>query len=173
MLFLRNFLTFVSMGEMIKKMSKRQRRKLQVKVMKLTLLAVAILLPLILLPKQKENEYAPPMHVVPQFVDLLIHAQATEACKLATPQSADDIHFYATWINEAVAHKPRGNVRFEVTHMYKTSLKDAMRYVKGKVSVKNDKGEWKDMHIITLQVVKDVARGWVVHYDNTLTQWCE
>lgn len=151
--------------------NKRQKRRLQIRLMKATLLLLAIVLPLLLLPSKKRVEQQSPMQIAALFVDNLIHAQVEEACGVATPQSADDIHFYATWVQDAIADNP-DNIRFTATHVLIPNDDNTIGYVKGVVSVQDNEGQWSDIHILTFRLVEASQRGWVVDYDMNNVVWC-
>lgn len=139
--------------------------------MKLALLLLAIILPLLLLPAKINAKQYEPMEAASVFVDCLIHARAGEACAVATPQSADDIRFYTTWVRDAVADTPH-DIRFQATHILNPNENATEGYVKGVVSAKNNDGEWCDIHILTFKLVKASHGGWIVDYDRNNVVWC-
>lgn len=153
------------------KKNRRARRKLQIRIMKAALLLLAIVLPLLLLPSKSKTKRYEPMEAATVFVDYLIHAQAVEACTVATPQSADDIYFYTTWVHDAVADNP-DNVRFLATHVLKPEDGDTEGYVKGVLSVKNNDGKWCEIHSLVFKLVYTSQRGWIVDYDMNNVEWC-
>lgn len=151
--------------------NKRQKRRLQIRLMKATLLLLAIVLPLLLIPSKSHTQRLSPLQTASVFVDNLIYAQVEEACSVATPQSADDIQFYATWVQDAIADNP-DNIRFTATHVLIPNDDNTIGYVKGVVSVQDNEGQWSDIHILTFRLVEASQRGWVVDYDMNNVEWC-
>ena len=152
-----------------KKNSKRNRRRWQIRIFKAILFVLAIALPCVWLIGGGKGE-SEPMRVSRLFADHLIHARYNEARALATPQSVDDIAFYADWVGEQWTEMTNGNLRFKITHAQLLMPNDTINVVHGKVLVMNEVCEEYVLHNLNLKMVYTID-GWVVDYVSPLSMW--
>ncbi|MBE6307424.1 MAG: hypothetical protein E7084_07215 [Bacteroidales bacterium] len=149
--------------------SKRNRRRFQIRIIKLILLFIVLLLPCVWLVGNGKSE-SEPMRVSRAFVDHLIHARYNEACALATSQSIDDILFYADWRGLQAHEIMSDSVRFKITHAQLFMPTDTTNVVQGKVVVMLPEGEEKELHGMELKLVY-TPEGWLVDYDKSQIMW--
>lgn len=157
---------------MAKKRSKKRkfnRRRTQIRIFKLIMMLLAIALPCILLIGDGKSE-SEPMRVARTFAHHLINEEYNEACSMATPQSLDDIMFYATWrgnnSNDSIADK----MRFKITHAQLLMPSDSTNMIYGKVMIKNSDGDEELLHRLQLKMVYTLD-GWIADYEAPLSMW--
>lgn len=163
-------LTFVvDMARKSSKTSRRNRRRLQIRIFKVVITLLVILLPCVWLigTGQRESE---PMRVARAFAHHLIHARYNEACALATPQSVDDIMFYATWMGSHAYNPDTDHVRFNITHARLLMPADTVNVVHGKVLVAQPDGEERELHPLEL-TLRYTLDGWLVDYTAPTSMW--
>lgn len=149
--------------------SKRNRRRLQIRIFKTILTLLVILLPCVWLigSGQRENE---PMRVARAFANHLIHGRYDEACAIATPQSVDEVQFYATWMGHQAYNSDTNHVRFKITHAHLLMPADTVNMVYGKVLVAQPEGEEIELHRLELKLLYTSDR-WLVDYKAPTTMW--
>lgn len=152
-----------------RKKGKANRRRKQIRIFKIILVLLTILLPGILLIGGGKRE-SEPMQLARSFARHLIDAQYNEACSLATPQSLDDIQFYATWRGEVVNDSTAPAMRFKITHAQLLMPSDSVNMIYGKVLVTNDAGDEELLHRLKLKMVY-TQEGWRVDYTAPDTMW--
>lgn len=157
------------MARKSKKTSKRNRRKSQIRIFKAVLTLLVILLPCVWLigSGQRESE---PVRVARAFADHMIHARYNEACAMATPQSVDDVLFYATWMGDHAYNAETDQVRFKVTHAHLLMPADTVNVVYGKVLVAQPDGVELELHRMELKLLYTID-GWVVDYEAPTSMW--
>ncbi len=154
---------------MVKKKSKRNRRRKQIRIAKIVMFLIVILLPCVWLlsPVNNENE---PMRVARKFADHLISARYDEAARLATPQSADNIRFYATWIGDNKDEVIASQMRYKITHAQLLMPSDTTYAVYGKVLVADEPNDERELCRLNLKMVY-IDDNWKVDYDISQTVW--
>lgn len=157
------------MTEKRKKTSKRNRRRRQIRIFKVSLTLLVIFLPWVWLIKSGQQE-SEPMRVARSFANHMIHGRYDEARTVATGQSADDIHFYATWIGEQIYNNPDDNIRFKITHAQLLMPTDSVNVVYGKVLVRTPEGEERLLHRMELKMLC-TSDGWLVDYTAPFSMW--
>ena len=154
-----------------KKKKKTNKRRLQLRIMKLTLFILVLALPCVWLVGggRKESE---PMRVARTFADHLVNGRYNEACALATPQSVDDVAFYALWRGEVSSEcdSTAATARFKITHAQMLMPTDTTNIIKGKVLVDTPQGEEVELHRLDLKVIFTLD-GWLVDYESGRGMW--
>lgn len=152
-----------------KKNKKSNRRRWQIRIFKIVLFILAIALPCVWLigGGKKESE---PMRVSRIFADHLIHARYDEACAMSTPESEQEIAFYADWIGEQTHDMINGNLRFKITHVQLLMPSDSINMVQGKVLVTNELGEETVLHHLDLKMIYSLE-GWLVDFEKSQVSW--
>ncbi|MBR2378432.1 MAG: hypothetical protein IKA91_03225 [Bacteroidaceae bacterium] len=152
-----------------KKKTKGNRRRRQIRIFKVVITLLVILLPCIWLigSSQRESE---PMRVARTFANHLIHARYNEACAIATPQSVDDVMFYATWMGNQPYDGEDDRIRFKVTHAQLLMPADTVNVVRGKVLVELPDDEERVLHNLELKMLYTLD-GWVVDYETPTSMW--
>ena len=152
-----------------KKKRKSNRRRWQIRFFKILLFAIAIALPCVWLVGGGKSE-SEPMRVSRLFADYLIHARYDEAAAMATPQSVDDIAFYADWVGEQAHEMINGSLRYKITHAQLLMPSDSVNVVQGKVLVMNELGEEKELHRLELKMIYNLD-AWIVDFDKSQVSW--
>lgn len=152
-----------------KKNKKRNRSRVIVRSIKLAMFLLVLLLPCIWLIDTgiKESE---PMRVARTFTHHMIHGEFNEACAIATPQSVDDVKFYATWVGEQIEELAQCDVRFKITHAQQLLPSDTTNMIYGKVIIIHPDGDVSELHPLELKLV-DTIDGWMVDYHASATMW--
>ena len=152
-----------------KKNKKSNRRRWQIRILKIVLFLLTLILPCVWLVGggKKESE---PMRLSRVFADHLIHARYDEACAMATAESADDIAFYADWVGSQTHDMVNGDLRFKITHAQLLMPADSTNVIQGSVLVTNEMGEENVFHHLNLKMVFMID-GWRVDFDKTQVTW--
>lgn len=152
-----------------RKKKKYNRSKNIVRIIKSTLFLLVLLLPCVWLmhPAKKESE---PMRVARAFAHHMIHGEYNEACAIATPQSVDDIKFYATWIGEQLSDLQTSDVRFKITHAQQYLPSDTTNMIYGQVIIIHPEGDVSVLYPLELRMV-DSIDGWLVDYKASADMW--
>ena len=110
------------------------------------------------------------MRVARTFANHLIHARYNEACAIATPQSVDDVMFYATWMGNQPYDGEDDRIRFKGTHAQLLMPDDTVNVVRGKVLVELPDDEERVLHNLELKMLYTLD-GWVVDYETPTSMW--
>lgn len=152
-----------------KKKPKRNRRRWQIRIFKAILCLLVLALPCIWLIGGGNRE-SEPMRLSREFAHHLIHARYNEACAMATPQSADDIRFYASWVGEQADEVAAADMRFKITHAQLLMPSDTTNIIHGKVMVKDATGEERMLHKLNIKMLYTLD-GWLVDYEAPASMW--
>ena len=157
------------MSKTRKKTKKINRSRLIVRCIKVSLFVLVLFLPSLwlIIPTTKESE---PMRVARSFAHYMIQGEYNEACAIATPQSVDDIHFYAMWVGEQADDLRNNDVRFKITHAQQLQPTDTTNVIYGNVIINLTDGTVCDLHPFVLKMVYTID-GWLVDYQASADVW--
>ena len=150
------------MAKTRKKNNKRNKRRWQLRIFKLFLSLIVIALPCVWL-FGTENTESEPMITAKAFADHLVHARFDEARMLATPQSAEEIDFFAEWVGEQQQELQNGVARFKVTHAQILMPADTTNVIHGAVLVPDEGGGEREVLRLQLNLLYTIE-GWRVDY---------